>query len=557
MRHKLPAPLATVLVAVPLLLGAAAAPAEVVPREAPLAPTLEGLGDHTFPVTSTVEGVQRFFDQGLILAYGFNHAEAERSFREAARLDPGCAICWWGVALVLGPNINAPMDPANGPKAWEALGKAERLAPGADARERAYIEALSARYAAEPPADRTALDRAYAEAMRKVAQRFPEDTDASTLFAEALMNLMPWDYWLEDGRPRPATVEALEALESVFAREPEHPGANHFYIHLVEKEHPERGVAAARRLDKLIPGAGHLVHMPSHIYMNLGWYHEATEVNLRAVAADREYLTQCHAQGLYPVAYTPHNYQFLWAAATFEGRRGLAIEAARKMSGYIERQHAAELRGDSAGTAQHFWVTPLFAQVRFGEWDALLAAPEPPRDLLYPRGIWHYARGIALVRKGRLDEAAGHLERLTALVSDPALEGMTFWGINPLSDLLAVARQILAGELAAARGDHDRAIAELERGVAAEDALIYDDPPDWHHPVRQVLGAVLLEAGRPQEAERVYREDLDRFPANGWSLHGLAKAQAAQGKKAEARATRRALRRAWAHADVKLTASRM
>ncbi len=529
-------------------------------RDGRLAPLLEGMGDLHFPISTDVPLAQRWFDQGLVLAYGFNHAEAERSFREAARRDPDCAICWWGAALVLGPNINAPMNPNDAPRAWSALSTARELAArdgGGDERERALIATLSVRYAEKPPEDRSGLDRAYADAMREVARRFPGDVDVQVLFAEALMDTMPWDYWQEDGSPKPATAEVLGVLDAALPRDPDHPGANHLKIHAVERYYPERGLEAARQLERAVPGAGHLVHMPSHIYLNLGMYHEATAANQRAVASDRDYLVQCHAQGLYPVNYASHNLHFLWAAATQEGRSALAIETAERIAARLAGEHAEELRGETAGTAQHFWITPLYARVRFGRWDEVMATPEPPADFLYPRGVWHYARGLASVRTGRLDDAGVHLEKLSAVIADPALEGVTFWDMNLLTDLLGVARHVLAAELAAARGDFATAIAELEAGVAAEDALNYDDPPDWHHPVRQVLGAVLLAAGRPADAERVYREDLERQPHNGWSLHGLAASLEARGETTAAAAAAARFAEAWRHADVELTASRL
>lgn len=533
--------------------------AAAAPSDGRLAPLLEGMGDLHFPISTDVPLAQRYFDQGLVLAYGFNHAEAERSFREAARRDPDCAICWWGAALVLGPNINAPMNPNDVARAWSALRTARELAgrDGVSERERAYIEALAKRYAEEPPEDRSALDLAYAGAMREVARRFPDDLDAQVLFAEALMDTMPWDYWNQDGTAKPATEEALAALDGVIARDPDHPGANHLKIHAVEVHYPERGLESARNLADAVPGAGHLVHMPSHIYLNLGMYHEATAANLRAVASDRDYLVQCHAQGLYPVAYASHNLHFLWAAATQEGRSELAIDTAEKIAARLEGEYASELRGETAGSAQHFWITPLFARVRFGRWDEVLAEPEPPADFHYPRGVWHYAQGLALTREGRLEEARGHLEGLTGAIAEPELEGMTFWDMNLLTDLLGVAKHMLAGEIAAAAGDYETAIRELEAGVAAEDALNYDDPPDWHHPVRQVLGAVLLAAGRPADAEHVYREDLERQPHNGWSLYGLHAALAARGETAEAAAVAERFAEAWRHADVELTSSRL
>lgn len=554
--------LVLLLTAAPVLAGPMCAtkrPAEAPPVEAgkPLAPLLAGMGGHHFPISSDDPMTRRYFDQGLALAYGFNHAEAERSFREAARRDPSCAICWWGVAYVLGPNINAPMDPAVAPLAWEAITAARTLADGASDRERALIEALAARYAPEAPEDRAPLDLAYADAMREVARRFPTDVDAQVLAAEAIMDTMPWAYWLDDGTAKPETEELIVLLDAAVELEPMHPGANHFLIHTYERYHPHRALAAAASLEHAVPGAGHLVHMPSHIYLNVGLYHQATEANLRAVAADGEYLVQCHAQGIYPVAYASHNHHFLWAAATLEGRGEIALDAARAISTRLEEKYPEVLRAEGmSGSAQHFWVTPLFAMVRFGRWDDVLAFPRPDADLLHATGVWHYARGLAETRRGDLAAAAGHLAELDVTIADPGLSGLSFWDMNLLTDLLAVGRQILAGELAAARGDHEAAIRELEAGVAAEDALNYDDPPDWHHPVRQVLGAVLLDAGRPADAERVYREDLVKFPENGWSLHGLAESLAAQGDEEAATAARHRFDAAWHWADVELETSR-
>lgn len=527
------------------------------PADGRTAPLLEGMGTHHHAISTKNPLAQRYFDQGLVLAYGFNHAEAARSFREAARLDPGCAMCWWGVALVQGPNINAKMEEAAVTEAWDALRKAQALAPKAGEKERAYIETLSTRYSESPSADRAALDQEYADAMRRLAWRFPEDTDAATLFAEALMDTMPWAYWEKggekDGQPKPATREVLAALEGVLARDPNHPGANHFYIHAVEAARPELGIAAAERLESLVPAAGHLVHMPSHIYIRVGRYHDASVANQRAMEADKSYATQCHAQGIYPLAYMPHNHHFLWAAATFEGRSALALEAAREMAAGIDHH---TMREDGLGTLQHYQITPLYALVRFGRWDEILKAPEPEADLVYPRAVWHYARGMAFARTGRPDEADREREKVRTLAAEPAMAKMTVWDINTVTDLLKVADNILAGETAAARRDWDAAVRHLEAAVAAEDALNYDEPPPWHFPSRQILGAVLLEAGRPADAERVYEEDLKNFPENGWSLNGLHRSLVAQGKKEEAAKAEARFREAWKHADVTLTASR-
>ncbi len=519
-----------------------------------LAPVLEGMGSHHHAISTSSPEAQRFFNQGLTLAYGFNHAEAERAFREAARLDPQCAMCFWGAALVRGPNINAAMEADAVAPAYEALQQALALASNAGEKEQAYIQALAKRYVAEPVEDRTALDVAYAEAMREVARRYPDDPDAVTLFAEALMDLHPWDFWTKDGQPQPWTPEILSTLEAVLAQAPDHPGANHLYIHAVEASPtPERGVPSADRLGGLVPGAGHLVHMPAHIYIRVGRYHDASQANERAIAADDAYLAQCRVQGLYPLAYRPHNHHFLWASATMEGRSALAIEAARHMAAHVD---SAMMREPGYGTLQHYWITPLYALTRFGRWDEILAALAPPEDLRYPTGVWHYARGVALTAKDRLDDAAQELEALEAIAADSTLETVTIWDINTTASLMRIAAEALAGELAARRGDHAEAVRRLEAATRLEDALNYDEPPPWHYPVRQSLGAVLLATNRAAEAEAVYREDLRRHPENGWSLLGLAQSLEAQGKADEAGAVRQRFDQAWAAADVTLNGSR-
>lgn len=516
------------------------------------APLFAGMGSHHFPISTDVPLAQRYFDQGLILAFGFNHAEAARSFGEALRLDPACAMCAWGVALVLGPNINAKMEAEAVPEAWAALETARVLAEDGPERERAYVAALARRYAEEPGEDRSALDAAYADAMRELARRDPDDLDAAALFAEALMDTTSWDYWTAEGESKPATVEILATLERVLARAPDHPLANHLYIHAVEAAHPRWAVAAADRLGALVPGAGHLVHMPGHIYIRVGRYHDAVAANQRAIVADDAYVTQCHAQGAYPIGYMPHNHHFLWSAATMEGASALAIAAARHLA---EHGDPAMMREPGLGTLQHYWVTPLYADVRFGRWDEILGAPRPPADLLYPTGVWHYARGTALTRRGRLDEAAAELAALGRVADDPGIAAVTIWDINTSEALLRIAAEVLAGELAAARGDLAAAVAHLEAGVRREDALRYDEPPPWHFPVRHVLGAVLLRAGRPADAERVYRDDLAKYPDNGWSLFGLAQSLEAQEKKDEAAKVRAQFIAAWRYADVEIAAS--
>lgn len=519
-----------------------------------IAPLLDGMGDHHHPITTDDSMAQRYFDQGLILAWAFNHAEAARSFREAARRDPGCAMCYWGEALVLGPNINAGMPDENVPKAFAALQKAQKHASNATEREQAYIEALSARYAEDPPDDRSPLDRAYADAMRELARQYPDDPDAQVLYGEALMDTTPWDYWQDNGEPKPVTDTIIATFESVMEDHPNHPGANHLYIHTVEAQHPEWGVKQAERLEDLVPGAGHLVHMPSHIYIRVGRYHEGSLANERAIDADSAYVTQCHAQGLYPVAYLPHNYHFLWATATLEGRSQRAIEAARSMAAKID---TSKMRDPGLGTLQHYWITPLYALVRFGKWDTILDRKKPAEDLIYPTAVWHYARATAFIATDRLDRAETELGRLRALLDHPELKEVTVWDINTTAHIMRIAAKVVAGELAAARGSYAKAIRHLKEGVRLEDDLNYDEPPTWHHPVRQTLGAVLLEADRPADAEEVYREDLERFPKNGWSLYGLKESLRAQGKTREAAEVERRFREAWQYADVSLASSRI
>jgi tetratricopeptide (TPR) repeat protein len=368
------------------------------------------------------------------------------------------------------------------------------------------------------------------------------------------MDTIPWNYWDAEGKPQPATPEILATLESVIARQADHPGALHYYIHAVEASpSPERGVSAADRLRDLVPGAGHLVHMPSHIYFRVGRYRDAALANERADAADTAYVAACHAQGIYPLAYHSHNVHFLWAALAMEGRGAEAIRAALAVR---QKAPPGSLREPGLETMQFYWTTPLFAYVRFGRWQEILAQPRPEEDLKFPLGIWHHARAIAFARKGRLAEAEGEVAALAKVASDPALADLKVWGFNSFKTLLSIAHEVAAGELAAARGEIGPALLHLETGVRLEDALIYQEPPDWHLPVRQVLGAVLLAAGRAAEAEAVYGEDLRRHPANGWSLFGLAESLEAQGKP-EAQEARRRFEAAWAGADVALTASRL
>ncbi|HZR79501.1 MAG TPA: hypothetical protein VFD92_00265 [Candidatus Binatia bacterium] len=512
-------------------------------------PLFENLGQYHRAVTTKSPEAQRYFDQGLRLYYGFNLPEATRAFQEAARLDPDCAMAWWGVGLAAGPNYNSPIDPERNQRALGAVAKAKQ-ANEASRLEREYVAALATRYSADPAADRQALDRAYADAMRDLARRHPDDLDAATLHAESMMDLRPWDLWSNDGEPRPGTEEIVAILEGVIRRDPKHPGAHHFYIHAVEaSRHPERGLASADALGGLVPGAGHLVHMPSHIYMRVGRYADATEANRKAVAVDRDYIAREKPTGEYPMMYYPHNLDFLWAAASMEGRSADAIRAANDVAGEAPVEMLRQMP-DLEGIP----VTPELVLVRFGRWDEVLASDPPPADLVYATALHQYARGMALVRKGRLDDAAEELRRLQAATDAMPPERIVMQ-VNSAKKVLGVASHVLAGELAAARGDTDQAVRDLKEAVALQDGLRYMEPPPWYFPVRQALGAVLLSAGRAKEAEAVYREDLARNPDNGWALYGLSKSLAAQGDEAGARDARARFDKSWARADVTLEAS--
>lgn len=515
-----------------------------------LAPRLQDLGVHTFPVTTTSRKAQLFMNQGLNLTYGFNHAEAGRAYREAARLDPGCAMAYWGQALVLGPNINAPMDPNDEPKAQALAQKALAAKAKASPRERALIDALAQRYSGRAD-DRAARDKAYAEAMGKVHAAFPGDPDIATLYVESMMDLRPWAYWMPDGTPYEGTRDIVDLTESIIRSHPKHPGALHLYVHLMEPTAPRKAEAAADALGPLMPGAGHLVHMPAHIYQRVGRYADAVKANQAAALSDETYITQCRVQGFYPMAYYPHNVHFLWFAATMDGRAQLAIESARKVAGQVSDE---ALKG--LPLLAGFRVIPYFALTRFGHWDEMLAEPAPPADNLFLVGVWHYARGLAFLAKGRPLDAEVALAEVRRIAADKKLEFPLF-SPNLGSQIMAVAPEVLAGELAASRKDWGEAISHLERAVRLEDSLVYTEPAEWHYPPRHALGAVLLAAGRAREAETVYWEDLKRNPENGWALFGLTRALEAQGKTDQAKVVSARFEKAWARSDVKLAASRM
>jgi tetratricopeptide (TPR) repeat protein len=538
-----------------LVLGACEAPAPRTTATQPTPALFETFGILHRDTGSPVPAAQRYFDQGLRMAYGFNHEAAGRAFAEAARLDPDCAICVWGQALVLGPNINMPMEASAVKDATALARRAQTLSSHARPVDRALIAALLQRYADPAPADRKPLDRAYADAMASVARDYPDDDDVATLYAEALMDLSPWAYWTSDGKPTEFTPRILATLEHVLQRNPQHIGAMHYYIHATEASPaPQRAEPYADRLAALAPGSGHLVHMPAHTYIRTGRYHDATLTNLAAGTADKAFLAVCHgSNGIYPLGYVPHNWHFATMTAGLTGSRTLALEAATQAAQRVDRSMMAT---PPLEAMQLFLVAPLFTQVRFGDWDAILALPEAPAALPFPTAIWHFARGMAQVRKGALAAAQDELDALRGIAADPAVAKVSFLDINHADGLVAVAVPLLRGELLRAQGRHNDGIAALRDAAIAEDALNYDEPADWPLPVRPYLGAALLEVGDARAAEAAYRQDLAKYPANGWSLYGLAQAQRKLGNAGAAQDSARRHAAAWQWADMPLTASR-
>lgn len=519
------------------------------------APLFEGMGKHHHPITTNDPDAQRYFDQGVIIDFAFNHAESVRSFRAAQTLDPECAMCYWGEALARGPNINVTsngkviMSDDDRISAFTAIQKALKLKDKVSEVERDYIDALATRYNGDPSTAREPLDVAYANAMRELHNKYPEDDDATSLFAESMMNTMPWDYWLDPENPKPLTVEVLDALETVLARSSEHPLAIHLYIHAVEaSSSPQRAEAPADMLRNLVPGAGHLVHMPSHIYWRVGRYADASAVNVQAAAVDESYIAACNAQGFYPAAYYPHNIHFLWAASSMEGRSAIAIEAARKVAANVRLEMIEEFPG-----VEFFNTIPLLALTQFGRWEEVLAEPAPPAKLKFSTAIWHYVRATAYAKTG--DIASAHTEhaKLVPLRDDSSI---TFLDsiYYPASQLLKIADALVQGEIALAEARHEDAIAHFKIAVETQDALPYTEPPFWYYPTRHTLGKALLATGNAHAAEQVYRDDLAKYPRNGWAMYGLIQALTTQGK--DASEIQQRFDKIWAQADVVLTASR-
>jgi len=474
--------------------------AELVARAG--APLFKGMGEFHRPITTKDPGAQRYFDQGMVLAFGFNHAEAIRSFRAAQKLDPACAMCFWGEALATGPNINvtargkAIMSPDEQTAAWAALGKAQAVEADKPEAERDLIDALAKRYAATPVPDREALDLAYANALGALVKKYPADDDIAAMYSEAWMNTMPWNYWSDATTPRPEIVLVIAALESVITRSPKHPLALHLYLHAMEASAtPEKAEKAADTLYTLVPGSGHLVHMPSHIFYRVGRYNDAANANVEAAKVDEDYIKQCNAQGFYPAMYYPHNIHFLWSAASMQGQSKVAIEAARKLADNVSLEQI-----DQFPTIEFFKTVPLLTLVHFGHWDDILTEPQPRADLGYSNAIWHYARGVAYANTGDVKAAKAELAALIPLKTNAkvmVLDGSDY----PASQLLTVADELLQGEIALNSEDMKTAVAKFADAVKSQDALPYTEPPFWYYPTRQSLGFALLKAGKAAEAQ--------------------------------------------------------
>ncbi|MCM4169943.1 tetratricopeptide repeat protein [Arenibacter sp. TNZ] len=516
-----------------------------------IAPLFENLGNLHFGISTKDQKAQTYFDQGLKLTYAFNHAEAHRSFMEASRLDPKAAMAFWGQAYALGPNINDPMpDDERRTKSYEALNKARNKAQNATPKEKALIEALSHRYSDDLTKDIPTLNMAYMNAMEKVVSKFPEDADVQTLYAASVMNTMPWKYWDNIGNPAPNTLKGKAALERAMVLNPDHPGAHHYYIHMVELPKPDLAIPSADKLGSLMPAAGHIVHMPSHIYIRVGRYDDAVKANQAAILADEDYISQCYSQGMYPLGYYPHNLHFLWSAATLLGNSDIAIDAAKKTA---EKVPIGEMI--TMPFLQDFASTPLLAYTRFGKWNEILTIPYPGDDYRHLKLIWHYARGIAFIRKNNIKEAKEELEALTLMKNDPELETVAANYTNPTSVIAQIAHSVVSGEIAAAEGNLAKAVEHLSKAIYLEDHLIYSEPTAWHIPVRQTLGAVLVKAEKFSEAEKLYKEDLEVLRQNGWSLMGLHQSLMGQGKLEEAKMIKQEFDTAWKHADIKISTS--
>jgi tetratricopeptide (TPR) repeat protein len=517
------------------------------------APLLDGVGKWNYAVTTNSDKAAIFFNQGLALMYGFNHGEAGRSFKTALRHDSTMAMAYWGIAMVLGPNYNAALNPTQLTDINAAINKAVEYSNNISGSEKAMINALAKRFPKEEVKDMAPYYTQYVDAMKKAHEDFPNDAEISTLYADALMNMHPWDLWLKDGTAQPWTPAIITTLENTLKANPDHPGAIHYYIHATEASRDAaRATPYADKLAALMPAAGHIVHMPSHIYIRTGDYHKGVLVNERASEADSTYIAQCKVQGAYPLLYYPHNIHFLAACAFLEGNSKKAMDAAWMIARKANTDFMLQFGG-----IQHFAIIPYYMLVQLGRWKEILQLPAPADSLLYANAIWHYARGMAFAGTKDLSKAKHELKEIDTILQDASLKQITIWEMNNAADLVQIARNTLQGEIYGRNGQFNQAITSLKKAVAIEDGLMYQEPPDWFFSVRLSLGYWLLKARQFREAEMIYREDLVTFPANGWALKGLCNSLKAQNKLQEARQTDEAFTRAWQWADITLESSRI
>lgn len=520
------------------------------------APLLNGLGSHSFTISSKVEGVQEYFNQGLIMAFAFNHAESIRSFKAAQKLDPNCAICFWGEALALGPNINvtsdgkAIMSPQDRLDAFERTNKAIALIEFASPKEKDFILTLKSRYNGDVNSSRVPLDIAYAEAMEALSSKYSDDTDAASLYAEALMNTMPWNYWAEDGNPKPDTIKVINTIESVLDKDPNHPLAIHLYIHAVEaSSDPGRAEEAADRLADLVPGAGHLVHMPSHIYWRVGRYEDASLANIAAAKVDEEYIAQCNAQGFYPALYYPHNVHFLWAASTMEGMSDLSIESAIKVSNYVSPEQIRNIP-----FLEFFHTIPLLSYVRFAKWDKVFSYERPDEDFKFSNSIFNYALSVAHAANGNSLEANRFQSMILNDIESEEVNAMVMAG-HPTKSLMKIASLLASGSIDMYSSKYSEAITSFEEAVIIQDTLPYTEPPFWYYPTRQTLGHALLMNNSFEEAALVFEKDLKDYPRNGWSYFGLHLAQKKLNNQEESIKALDKFKEIWGRADISIDSS--
>jgi len=522
-----------------------------------IAPLIDGLDVMEFPVTTNDRLAQKYINQGMVLAYGFNHAEAARSFYYATKLDPDCAMAYWGFAYVLGPNYNAGMEPDNYQRAYDAVQKAKELASkNASQKEKDLINALSKRYVQFPVEDRSELDLEYSNALREVYNKYSYDADVAALYAESIMDMFPFDLWDENGNPRERTNEIVQVVNKALEIDPKHPGAHHFKIHMLEaSSHPDGALESAKIFDEgLVPGAGHLIHMPSHVYIRTGDYHKGTLANLRAVVVDSNYVAACNAQGAYPIAYFPHNYHFLAATAALEGNSSLALNAS-----YNVAKHSSTtlMKEPGWGTLQHFYTIPFYISVKFGKWEEILELENEVPSLKYPAAILNYARGMAFLSLGEMEKAKKELYSLETFAKDESLKEITIWDINTVSVLVQIARNVLKAEILAKEFKYSESISLLREAIEIEDGLNYNEPPDWFFSVRHHLGAIQIEAGLYNDAVSTYKEDLLRLPKNGWALHGLKLAYENLNNQDKVKEVELLRKQSWENADIVLTTSRV